>query len=208
MFRDRSDAGERLATLIQKDPVFSKYSSELVVVSLLRGGAVVGSVAARVLGATHIPLIVIKISAPGNEELAIGALCGNSVYRDEEVIDDLKLNSTEINSQIEKAKIKQQEYVKRFSLSHYEYQKVLHGKYILLIDDGVATGSTVRAAALFVRSHKPLAVALAVPIAPTDFNESDFDTTFILQKELFFSAVGQFYENFPQVEDVEVKQYF
>ena len=75
-----------------------------------------------------------------------------------------------------------------------------------MTDDGIATGSTVKAAILYLKSKKPKSIILAVPVAPTDFSTVGIDKELILHKNFAFGAVSQFYERFPQVEDQEVKK--
>lgn len=207
IFEDRTEAGEKLAREIKKDPKIGRDFKNSAVVSLLRGGIVVGDVISNKLGIPHYPLVVAKIPAPAphSPELAIGALCADFVYRDERILASIHLGRGGIGQQIEKARSKQEKYQKRFELEQLDYEKELEGKNVFLVDDGIATGSTVRAAGLFIKSNKPKKLILAVPVAPSEFDTSGFDAVFILHKDPYFSAVSQFYQSFPEVRDEEVR---
>jgi putative phosphoribosyl transferase len=204
VFKDRADAGKQLVILLRKDSQVVKNLDNTVVVSLLRGGIIVGEVVAKSLNVSHLPLAVTKIPAPHNPELAIGALCFEAVFLEEDIVRLLELDAETINNQIETARSKFKSYLQKFGLKEEGYQKSVKDKVVILTDDGVATGSTVRAALLYLRGQKAASVYLAVPVAPADFDPDGFDKVFIVHKDPFFSAVSQFYQNFPQVEDGEV----
>ena len=199
IFKDRQEAGEKLAKLIPE---------KTVIISLLRGGVVVGNEIAKRRHSLHLPLSVAKISAPYNPELAIGSVCFNSVYLNFNFIKTLDLDNETVNKQIKLAKKKNISYTKRFSLNQSLYKRKLKNKKVVIVDDGIATGSTLKASWLFIKSCQPNKIYLAVPVAPTDFQPSGFDKVFILSFEPFFSAVSQFYESFPQIEDAQVKTFF
>lgn len=206
IFKDRRDAGRKLLVRLFEDRDIKKNLKKVVVVSLLRGGIVVGDIIAKSLFCKHLPLVVAKIPAPLNPELAIGALCFSTVYLDKGVLQSININRTVIRNQIEIARKKLTSYIKRFNLKQYAYTRNLKNKIVILVDDGIATGSTVKAAFLYVKSKKPGSIILAVPVAPTDFDTRGFTKAFILIKDPHFSAVSKFYERFPQVEDEEVKK--
>jgi predicted phosphoribosyltransferase len=206
IFKDRRQAGERLAGTLKNDPYIKRRwaRSRVVAVSLLRGGIIVGDIIAKNLKIDHRPLAVAKIPAPGNPELAIGALSFDVTYLEPKVVSSLALDKATIQNQIGAAREKFKSYQQRFSLEEKKFNQ-LKNKAVILVDDGIATGSSMKAALLFVKSKKPKKIFLAVPVAPTDFEGKGFDKVFILHRDLFLSAVSQFYENFPQVEDNEVK---
>ena len=199
IFKDRKEAGEKLAGLL-----FKKRLKNAVVVSLLRGGAVVGEEIANKLKSPHIPLAVAKIPAPLEQELAIGALCFDFTYLESRITNSLNIERSAIRKQVDIAKEKFDSYLKRFDLKKSNYR--LKNKAVILTDDGIATGSTVKAALLFIKSLTPKKIILAIPVAPTDFETAGFDDVVILHRDPFFSAVSQFYKNFPQVEDEEVRK--
>jgi len=207
IFKDRAQAGEKLAALLKKDYYFKRSITinKLIVVSLLRGGIVVGNVVAKSFNAKHIPLVVTKIPAPGNFELAIGALCFETICLEGHIIKSLGLTKIEISNQIEIAREKFNSYLKRFNIKKSIFFKELKNKVVVLVDDGIATGATVKAACQFLKQYKPHKIILAVPVGPADFDSGGFDKVFILHKDPLLSAVSQFYESFPQIEDEEVK---
>ena len=206
IFKDRADAGRKLLVRLFEDREIKKNKRRVVVVSLLRGGIMVGGVIAKGLQVRHLPLVVTKIPAPYNPELALGALCFDVTYLEKTVINSLGLEKAEIVNQIGLAREKFNSYLKRFGLRKTLYSRVLKNKIIILTDDGIATGSTVKAAILYLKSKKPKSIILAVPVAPTDFSTVGIDKELILHKNLAFGAVSQFYERFSQVEDPEVKK--
>jgi len=191
LFKDRTDAGKKLANLLKK-----KLRRVDYVISLLRGGVIVGQEIDRKFKASHFFLPVAKISHPFNPELAVGALCFSKIYLENQ-------NISEINFQIKLAKEKFASYLKRFSLKKTLYKKLMN-KVVVLVDDGIATGSTVKAAALFLKSQKPKKLILASPVAPTDFHPDLFDQTVIFHRDPFLSAISQYYESFPQVDDDKI----
>lgn len=205
IFKDRRDAGEKLSEELLKNKDLLKKRKDIIIVSLLRGGVVVGKVISKKLKVEHLALVITKIPAPYNPELAIGALCFDTVYLDKNIINLLSLDRAVTPLQIDIAREKQQLYIKRFSLKEKSYN-VLKNKTVILTDDGIATGSTIKAAHLFIKTKKPKKIILAVPVAPTDFDSRGLDKTIILHQDSFFSSVSQFYDDFPQVEDEEVKR--
>lgn len=206
IFKDRVEAAEELAALIQKDPDIKENLADTVIVSLLRGGVVLGNTLAQKLKISHFPLVVSKIPAPNNPELAIGALCGKYVYLEKKVIEGMIVSKKEINQMVNLAKKKQKKYLKNFSLENFDYGSRIRNRYVILTDDGVATGATIKVAYRFLKSKNPKKMILAVPVAPLDFNIENFDRIIILHKDPFFFAVSQFYQSFPEVNDKEVRK--
>lgn len=204
IFKDRQDAARKLLQELKKDGVL-KDRANVVVASLLRGGAVLGRVLSTKLKVPHLPLACAKIGAPFNEELAIGALTFDVVYLEKRVIDSIGLSKSEIREQIARAKEKFKKYSQRFSIKKSSYD-VMSGKVIVIVDDGIATGATMKAAALFVKERGAKEVIVAAPVSAEDLDVSGIDRSIILHKDPHFSAVSQFYEEFPQVEDDEVKK--
>ena len=206
IFKDREEAGEKLSELLKKDRSFIRNKKNAVVVSLLRGGVVVGNIIAKKLKVKHLPLVVTKIPAPYNPELGIGALCFDVTYLENQTISPLSLNHFSIQSQIKIAKNKFDLYCKKFFINKKVYSRQIKNKIIILVDDGIATGSSIKTALLFLKTKKPKKIFLAVPVAPTDFNIKGFDKVFILHRDPYFSSVSQFYQSFPQVEDEGIKK--
>jgi len=205
IFKDRRDAGERLSDELLKNKTLLKKRKDTVVVSLLRGGVIVGQAIAKRIRAVHLPLAVTKISSPFNQELAIGALCFSFVFLQKKIIHRLHLKKEAVDIQISIAKIRHLDYIQKFNLNIDQFKKKLRNKTVLIVDDGIATGATVKAALLFIKSKKPKKIILAVPVSPLDFIMKGFNKTVILHKDAFFSSVSQFYEHFPQVEDKEAE---
>ena len=204
IFKDRQEAGRKLLVRLFQDQGIKKNKHRVVVVSLLRGGIVVGDVIARGLNIKHFPLVVTKIPAPHSPELAIGALCFDVTYLEKTVVNSLGLEKSEIVKQIEIARKKFNSYLKRFAIKKSLYSRNLKNKIVVLTDDGIATGSTVKAAILYLKSKKAKSIILTVPVAPSDFSIVGVDKELILHKNFAFGAVSQFYERFPQIEDKEV----
>lgn len=202
-FKDRQEAANKLYKLLKKD--VPAKNGQLIVVSLLRGGAVLGAVLAKKLKCPHLPLVVTKIPAPYNPELAIGALCFDITYLENKIVAYLGLKSPEIREQIGQAEHKFVQYCNRFGVEEKLY-KNLDSKTVILVDDGIATGASVKAGFLFLFSRKPAKIILAVPVAAADTELQGFDKTFILVRPKVFGAVSQYYKNFPQIEDEEVKK--
>lgn len=206
IFKDRADAGRKLLVRLFQDEDIKKNTKKVVVASLLRGGVPVGSVIARGLAVKHFPLIVSKIPAPHNPELAIGALCFDITYLEKKIIESLRLDKPSIQNQIKIAREKFSAYRNRFNIRKTAYTRGLKNKIVILVDDGIATGSTIKAGMLFIKTKKAKRVFLAVPVAPVDFTTVGVDKEFFLYKDMGFGAVSQFYEHFPQVEDNQVKR--
>ncbi len=203
VFKDRGQAAEKLYQLLKK---YSKSTkNKLVVVSLLRGGVILGDVLSKKLKAKHLGLIVTKIPAPFNPELAIGALCFDITYLQREIVNQLRLSKKEISIQVVSSEQKFIDYCQRFGIKERDYG-VIKDKTVILVDDGIATGASSKAAALFCKSKKATEVILAVPVAPSDFKTEGFDRVFILHKDPGFHAVSQYYDFFPQVEDSQVRK--
>ena len=201
IFKDRTEAGKKLAVLLKKQKI-----KQGVVVSLLRGGVVVGAEISKKLKLPHLALAVAKIPSPYQSELAVGALCFDFTYLEPHLVKTLKLSRADLRSQIQIAKNKFNSYLKKFNIKKSIYK--LKNITVLLVDDGIATGSTVKAALLFVKSFKPKKIILAVPVAPNDLESIGFNKTIILHLDTSFSSVSQFYKDFPQVSDEEVEKIF
>lgn len=201
MFKNRQQAGELLAEKLKR---YKK--KDVLVLAIPRGGVVVGKAIAQKLNLPLDIIVVKKIGAPSNPELAIGAVGpGNVVYWDKDLIGRLGI------SKVESSKLKVES-----SKERKEKEKVLRGnkeplntrgKTVILIDDGVATGATAVAAQKALRKMGTAKVILSVPVISKEtFNDIKryFDSVIVLSIEEEFYAVGQFYRNFPQITDQEV----
>jgi putative phosphoribosyl transferase len=202
-FEDRRDAGRRLRARL------AQYAEEdVVVLGLTRGGVVVADEIARGLGAPLDVLVVRKLHAPGSAELGIGALVAGA--RPEVVLDQQALAalavppgyvSDEVERQLAEARLREA------LLREGRRALPLDRRTVILVDDGVATGGTMRAAIAAVRRGRPERMVLAVPVAPPDVLpclEELADEVVCLRVPRRFDAVGQFYRDFHDVSDGEV----
>lgn len=201
-FANRQAAGRELAEALKT----YADSHDTIVLALPRGGV---PVAFEVASALHLPLdvfIVRKLGAPNQEELAMGAIAtGGIEVLNEDVIKDLRISKTAIEavSQTELQELKRREKVYRGNRPPLD----LHNKQVILIDDGIATGATMRAAIKALRLLQPAAIVVAVPVAEKIMSEKMLlvaDKIFCLQTPSVFHAVGAYYENFDQTTDLEV----
>jgi len=203
MFIDRRDAGRRLAAAVKERLGEAK---DVIVVGLPRGGVVVAQEVARVLRSPLDVVVVRKIGAPGIEELAIGAVgeTGAPVLN-EALMESAGLSSRYLAHAIDEAR---QEVRRRVEAYRAGPRPDMHNKTVVLVDDGIATGYTVEAAIATLRRWQPARIILAVPVAPpqavTRFRGLADDLVVLYAPPEFF-AVGQFYEDFAQVGDDEVK---
>lgn len=200
MFKNREEAGRLLAK-----ELLEYKGQNIMVLAIPRGGVVVGRVVADLLQVPLDIIVVRKIGSPNNPELAIGAVSpGQTVYWDWDLIKKLAI-SRKLRSILKKSKLQEQKDREKLLRGDKDYDNI-KDKIIILIDDGVATGATVLAAKKFLRK-KVKAVILAVPVASRDVLtniERYFDRIIALSVEEKFYAVGQFYQEFSQVEDNEV----
>ncbi len=197
LFKDREDAGKQLAEKLDE----YRGREDTLVIAIPRGGVVLGRVIADVLGAPLDIVVPRKIGAPDNEEYAIGAIAesGMGVWNEAEK----ERYGEEILSVITKREQKEA----RRRLDTYRKglsERIMKNKTIILVDDGVATGLTLRAAIQTIRSEQPKKIIIALPGGPQDTIDAlrhDGDDLIALTVPKFFSAVGQLYQDFPQVED-------
>jgi putative phosphoribosyl transferase len=202
LFRDRRDAGRLLAAHLS--PL--KDDPNVIVLGIPRGGVVVAAEVARALNAPLDIFIAHKIGAPFNPELAIGALTSNGdVLLDEDLIDELRLHHDEIRREVESQR---GEIARRLALFRKERPPLeVAGKTVVLVDDGVATGSTVLAALRALRKQSPGRLILAIPVGPAETVARlarECDEMVVLATPEPFWAVGRFYLSFDQTEDVQV----
>ena len=202
-FRDRSEAGRRLA-----DALSAYAGQDVVVLALPRGGVPVG---AEIAAALHAPLdlvLVRKIGAPRHEELAMGAVAdGGQAFtvRNEDVISMLGVDERTFDG-VRKQELAEIER-RRAAYLRGRPAEPLAGRVAIVVDDGVATGATTRAALQAVRARGPAKLVLATPVAPTDVL-ADLrlvaDEVVCLEDHAAFGAIGFYYADFGQVSDEEV----
>jgi putative phosphoribosyl transferase len=201
-FRDRREAGERLAEQLRA----YGNRADVIVLALPRGGVPVGFEVAEALRAPLDVFVVRKLGVPGQEELAMGALAsGGTRVLDNEI--DRLARVTE--SEIERATALAAEEMARQERRYRGDRRFpsVEGKTVILVDDGLATGSTMRAAVLALRAQHPAKVVVAVPVgAPEtcDALGSVADDVVCVETPEPFRAVGLWYEDFSQTTDDEV----
>jgi len=203
MFADRTDAGRRLAAALAH-----LRDQHPVVLALPRGGVPVGFEVAKALGAPLDVLLVRKIGAPFQPELAAGAVVDGAepvLVRNEEVIRAYGIEEDWIEAE---AARQLAEIERRRRLYCGDRPPVpVRGRTAILVDDGIATGTTVRAALRALARLAPRRRVLAVPVAPPDTVArlaGEADELVVLEQPEWMAAVGQFYRDFRQTEDAEV----
>ncbi len=202
-FLDRRDAGARLASALER---FEE--DKPVILAMPRGGVPVAFEVARVLDAELDLLLVRKIGAPGHQELAIGAVVDGKTPQlvlNHEIIAHAAPPAGYIEAEQKRqlAEIERRRQLYRGS----EPPPDLKGRTVIVIDDGIATGATMKAALRGVRQNEPRQLILAVPVAPPDtLNElaKECDEIVCLSAPEWFNAVGSHYVDFTQTSDEEV----
>jgi predicted phosphoribosyltransferase len=205
-FADRKEAGRQLAARLVES-----YAGhpDLIVLALPRGGLPVGYEVARALGAPLDVFVVRKLGVPGHEELAMGAIAsGGALSVNADVVHALDIPERKVRelAEVEAAEVTWRERRYREGRRRLD----VHGKTVLVVDDGLATGSTMRAAVLALRELGPANVIVAVPVAPeqaSDELSTLADDVICLATPEPFYAVGQFYDDFSQVTDEQVRHY-
>lgn len=202
-FRDRTEAGTKLAHALQK------YKDQHpVVLALPRGGVPVAAKVAEALQAPLDLVLVRKIGLPGQEELAMGAVVDGGApitVRNEDVIRSAGVSEPEFTA------------VRDRELAEIERRRALYigsraraevtGRVTIVVDDGIATGATTRAALRALRIRKPKSLILAVPVGPSDTiaeMREEADVVVCLEDYEIFGAIGMFYSDFRQISDQEV----
>jgi len=204
MFQNRAQAGKKLASKL----LSYKATKNLIVLAIPRGGVVVGKILSQALDCPLEVIVTKKIGAPGNPELAIGAVgvVGKPVI-DEELAERVGADENYLKSKILnlKSEIKRREKIFRRD----KLPLNLKDKTVILTDDGVATGATMMAAVEIARQQNPKKIIVAVPVIAKDTLEKieslADEVVFLDAPEMFF-AVGQFYQDFSQITDEEVRK--
>jgi len=203
IFRDRTEAGQVLASKL------TKYLNQVntVILALPRGGVPVAYEIGKELGLPVDIFVVRKLGVPGHEELAMGAIASGGVrHINRDVVDQLRIDSEtiEVASRREQKEIERREQLYRGQRPPVD----VRNKTVILVDDGLATGSTMRAAIAALRQHRPARIVVAVPAAaPQTCSEiaDEVDEIICAATPEPFYAVGQWYQEFSQTTDVEVR---
>ena len=200
-FSDRSEAGRLLAAEVGR----RKLPANAIVLALPRGGVVIGFEIAQALHLSLDVVVVRKLGVPWRPELAMGAIAGESVMLDRQLIRELGISQQEIDAvvEMERAELERREKMYRRGRPVPD----LRGQTAVLVDDGLATGSTILAAARCVQSWEPESLKIAVPVGSSEACEllkSECDECICLAKPRPFVAVGEWYADFEQVSDADV----
>ena len=199
-FRDRRHAGRVLATQLEQ----YRGRAGLLVLALPRGGVAVGFEVARELGAPLDIFVVRKLGVPGHEEYAMGAIASGGV-KVMNPMPGLTVSPEAIAAVVER---EQAELVRREQLYRKQRPAVpLRGRTVIVVDDGLATGSTMQAAVLAIRQQHPLHITVAVPVGAQDTCATlrqQADEVICAETPEPFRAVGLWYQEFPQATDEEV----
>jgi len=204
LFRDRFEAGRLLGSQLKE---FADRP-DVVVLALPRGGVPVGFEVARALNAPLDVFIVRKLGVPGQEELAMGAIASGGVrVLNRDVVQTLEISARqtdEVAAQ-EERELQRREHQYRGNREPLD----VSGRSVIVVDDGLATGSTMRAAVAALRQQRPQQIVVAVPVAARstcEELEQQADRTVCLYTPLEFFAVGQWYQEFSQTSDDEVRE--
>jgi predicted phosphoribosyltransferase len=202
-FRDRVEAGELLAERLSQ----YRDRGDVVVLALPRGGVPVARQVAAKLGVPFDVYLVRKLGVPGHEELAMGAIAGGGVrLLNDEVVRELGIPSNVIDSVARREQI---ELERREDLYRGTRAPIgLAGKVVVLVDDGLATGSTMRAAVTAVKQQQPARVIVAVPVGASSTCRElarEADEVVCVRTPDPFVAVGLWYRDFSPTSDQEVR---
>jgi putative phosphoribosyl transferase len=202
LFRDRHDAGQRLAQKLLR----YKQAENTIVIALPRGGVVVGYDISLALQLPLDVFITRKLGTPSNPELAMGALAETGYrHMNEDVIREYHVSNAEVDEEI----LCQESEIRR-RIERYRGGRALpslKGQTVILVDDGIATGATFYASLGALLKAETARIVAAVPVAPPRVLaelKMLVDEVVVLHTSEWFFGIGQFYEQFPQVEDEEV----
>ena len=202
-FRDRTDAGRQLADRLKS----RANRPDVLVLALPRGGVPVAFEVACALGAPLDVFLVRKLGVPGHEELAMGAVATGGVrVLNNEIVHGLGIQESEIEAAVDR---EQQELARRERLYRGgRPAPEVEDKTVILVDDGLATGATMRAAVRALKQQQPARIIVAVPTASPDtaeaLNAEADEVVWVVTPEPFF-AVGYWYDDFAQTTDAEVR---
>jgi predicted phosphoribosyltransferase len=203
-FENRVHAGQYLAERLMS---YASLSNA-VVLGLPRGGVVVAHEVAQRLGLPLDIFLVRKLGVPGYEELAMGAIASGGIrVMNEEVMQQIRISDSEIEAVVkrEEMELKRRETAYRGNRPQLDVK----GLTVILVDDGLATGATMRAAVTALKRQKPLRIVIAVPTASPDVCDefrAEVDEILCGMTPAPFHAVGAWYEDFSQTTDEEVQQ--
>lgn len=200
VFRDRNDAGAALAAAVA-----DRVPEPATVLAIPRGGIVVAVPVARSLGAPLDVVIPRKLGAPGNPELAIGAVAPGVRFLHERAVRQLRVPE----EYIEQEAARQEAEIARREQTYRDGREAapVAGRTVVVVDDGVATGATAVAALRWAHAAGASRVVFAAPVGPPSVRahlEAEADDVVLLREPFSFLAVGEWYQDFDQVTDEEV----
>ncbi len=202
-FADRIDAGKRLASALA-----NFAGKNAIVLAIPRGGVVVGYEIAKALNSPLDVIIPRKIGAPGNPELAIGAMTEDGTIILEDAL--IRYMGVPVDYIKEESELQKREIERRLKFYRQnEPYPNLRGHDVIIVDDGIATGSTMKAALASVKNRGAKTVTVAVPVAPPSTIKElkkQADRVVCLNTPEYFQAIGQYYTDFTQTPDEEVIQ--
>ncbi|AKA34273.1 phosphoribosyltransferase [Flagellimonas lutaonensis] len=202
MFKDRTDAALQLA---EKLSPYKSHKGNIVVLAIPRGGLPLGAIVAKALDAPLDVALSKKLGHPYNREYAIGAVSLENVVLNEAVGVTKSYIVEESERVRKKLRKRHDQYYKN------RFPRDLKGKTVIIVDDGIATGNTIKVTAQLVHGQKPKKTVVAIPVAPPsavkNLEDSEYiDEVVCLNTPRNFHAVGQYYEEFGQVSDTEAMQ--
>lgn len=202
IFRDRKQAGQMLA---QRLKAYANRK-DVTVLGIPRGGVPVAFEIAETLGAPLDIFVARKLGVPWQEELAFGAIASGGVrVLNHDIVEPLGIS----NATIEEVTAREKKELERRERLYRGNRPPLnvHGRMAILVDDGIATGSSMRAAIAALRHLQPARLVVAAPVAPLQTCKelsSEADELICVETPMLFVAIGEFYEDFSQVSDGEV----
>jgi putative phosphoribosyl transferase len=204
IFQDRTEAGHLLASALRQ----YAHRDDVIVLALPRGGVPVGFEVARELAAPLDVFIVRKLGVPGQEELAIGAIAsGGKRVLNSDIVDALAIPPETIDAITRREAVELERREREFRGDRPPLD--IRGKTVILVDDGLATGSSMRAAISALRAKEPARIVVAVPVAAATTGNSltpEVDEMICLYAPEEFYAVGEWYRDFRQIPDEEVRE--
>lgn len=207
MFKDRVEAGRLLADKL-KNELSPEVLKETILLAIPRGGIVIGNEISKILDIPLDILITKKIPSPESEELAIGAVGESGIVIWEEELSSRLNVPLEYKQEIVKKKVEELEQKKKDFRGDKPLPEIC-GKVVIITDDGIATGATIKAAVAVALSFSPKETIIAVPVIAKDtlleLKAMVEKIVYLEAPEMFFS-VGQFYQDFKQISDEEVRR--